>query len=140
MMAQARTTRQLQDGTANQQAQNETAAEAMANGSTDNADNAMTEVDTAGTQKRHGEGRGQDDEGQDDDDDTEGAYSEEDEADEETDDSSSVHSSNHNEKYPSNLLAEVEKLTASFPDFSKNYKITGKIGEGNTPTFILAPG
>jgi hypothetical protein len=123
---------------ATQQPQNET-AEAMANVSTENnTDNVMTEIDPAETEKRHGEERGEDDGEEDDDDDTESAYSDEDE---ETDESSSTHPSlNYKEQYSLNLLAEVEKLTAAFPNFSKTYKITGKIGEGNTPTFILAPG
>jgi hypothetical protein len=141
MMAQTRTT-QSQHGKATQQPQNETAAEAMANVSMeDNVDNVMTEIDTAETEKRHGEERREDDgEEDDDDDDAEGTYSDDDEEDDETDESSSTHSSNYKEQYSSNLLAEVEKLTAAFPDLSKTYKITGKIGEGNTPMFILAPG
>jgi hypothetical protein len=116
-----------------QQPQNET-AEAMTNVSTDDmVDHAMTEIDATETEKRL-----RDEGGRSEDDDADGAYSEEDEGDEETDESISTNSSSHKEQTPSSLRADVEKLNAAFPDFSKTYKITGKIGEGNTPTFILA--
>ena len=121
MTAHTRTTTPLQH------LQNQTCPEDMINENTE--DNAMTDVDLAETEKQHAAGDGEEEE--DDVDGTDEGYSDEDDV---TDESSSTFSSKDEQKCPSSLLAEVEKFTASFPGFSKNYKITGKIGEGNTPT------
>jgi cell division control protein 7 len=64
-----------------------------------------------------------------DDDDTDGTCSDDDE--EQTDGlTESAQPSEDEEKCPSSLLPEVEKVTSQFPEFSRNFKITGKIGEG----------